>query len=179
MSEIVDERDGGALSRCEAVQLAVMEAGGQSDRLPADDRLHLEGCAECSRAAAAEASLAAAFERVRVADDPELAGAILASLPRRRLAWRVLAWLPALVATAVLGAGAALAGGIPGFGPVGLVLVSALAGWPVALAIIARAFAEHLPVVVVLLAIGLAVLAAAGAVAATRRWSRSASWARE
>jgi hypothetical protein len=175
-------------SRCRSVQLALVEASGDVDRLEQAQRAHAAECSACAEVASAEQRLGQLLEQGAPPFDPRLEATLLAAVGRARARRRIYSLLPVAASLALALLGALLVGGVPGSGLLSLVpawsaegwmaLAGAAASWGVGLAAIARTMAELLPGEA---ALGAAAFSLAGIVLLVllmRRWRRSPAWRR-
>ncbi len=174
---------------CKQVIEALVEVGGDLDRLGASMRDHVDGCSSCRGFAAAERGLGRVFSAAVPPGDPELEGRVAALLAPARRRRRRVAFAPVAVSSLLTISGGLMLGGVPGASVLGqlprfssqlwLGMAGAASDWAIAITTAtAAASATMSPgLQAASLLVGLAGLAAV--VAATRRWRPLASWQRD
>lgn len=173
---------------CLSVQLALMEVAGDVGQLAHEERVHVEACSECARAASAELGLGRVLAEALPPEGPALEAAVLAALAPRGWRRRVVAALPVAASLGVVALGVMLVGGVPGVGILSLLPAwssqgwMALAGvagdWGVAVLATSRAAGAVVPAPAALAAAGLGVAGLWLTVSVVRRWRRSPAWRR-
>jgi predicted anti-sigma-YlaC factor YlaD len=114
---------------CQTIQEILTEHGGELDRLDRAESRHLEVCPDCREVAAAERALGLLFARAIPPADPVVEEGVLAALRPVRIRRRVVAFLPVAASLLVALAGAAMVGGVPGSGVLGLLPEFSARGW--------------------------------------------------
>jgi len=176
-------------SRCSTFQELLATSSGALDELPVEAREHVETCPSCAEVARSERALAALLAAAVPAAIPGFEQDVLAALAPRSTRRTVWSLAPVVISCSIAGAGAVLAGGVPGGSLVahlpsvagrGVVSVMGAASeWTTALLAAGRTMATALPLGVT---VGAAALALAGTVSlafAVRRWAPGVAWRRE
>ena len=176
-------------SMCEQVAELLAEVRGALEQLPPAARHHAASCTVCAENAATERQLAGVLASVLPPSDPALEALVLAHLPARHVRRSLFAALPVAASLAVVAAGGALVGGLPGgrllhqvpmvAGHGFLHLLGAASDWSVALLAVSRTVGSALPAFVPLAGSAVAVLGLASLALAVRRWRPGEAWRRD
>lgn len=174
---------------CEVIQELLAELGGETGRLSADDRRHLERCPQCCEVAAAEAALGLIFANALPPADPGMEARVRTAIRTSRRRRRAVALLPVAASLLVALLGAVMLGGLPGGSLLALLpvwssqgwvsLAASISDWNAALTTIAGAATTVLSPGVLVAAV-LVSLVGLGAIAVTtRRWRQVSPWRRD
>ena len=171
---------------CEAIQELLTEYLGETDRLSAAERQHVEVCPQCCEVAAAERALASIFTRALPPADPTMEAAVRAALHPVRLRRRVVALLPVAASLFVALLGAVLIGGLPGGSLLALLpmwssqgwlsLAASLGDWGAVLSSAAGAATAVLGPVALTSAVLVSLIGIGVVGVAARRWRRISPW---
>jgi hypothetical protein len=175
--------------RCQAIQKALVEYGGDGSGLAEGDLQHLDSCPSCAATARAERGLSALLREARPPADPAVVDRVVQALTTAGRRRRLAALLPVAAALMMTLLGVAMVGGVPGGSLLGqlplwstrgwLQLASATGDWVVAMTAVAGAARLTMPAAVQVAALVTSLLGLALAVAATRRWRAVSPWHRE
>jgi hypothetical protein len=171
---------------CEAIQELLTEHLGDTDRLSATERQHVEVCPQCCEVAAAERALSTIFARALPPADPNMEAQIRAALRPVRIKRRVVALLPVAASLFVALLGAVMVGGLPGGSLLALLpmwssqgwisLAASIGDWSAALNSAAGAATTLLGPASLVTAVLVAVLGIGVVGVAARRWRRISPW---
>ena len=173
-------------TECQAIQENLTEHGGGFEHLDEAHRRHLGVCPDCQEVAAAERALGLLFAKAIPPADPAIEEQVMAVLRPARIRRRMVAFLPVAASLLVALFGAAMVGGVPGSGVIGLLpewssqgwmaFATSVSDWGTAVATGARAAATTLDPVL-LAGFGLVSFFGLVGVAVTAlRWRRVSPW---
>ncbi len=114
---------------CQTIQEILAEHGGDLERLDGAESQHLELCPDCREVAAAERALGLLFAKAIPPADQVVEEGVLAALRPARIRRRIVAFLPVAASMLVALVGAAMVGGVPGSGILGLLPEFSTQGW--------------------------------------------------
>ena len=173
-------------SSCEAVQEALVEFGGDTDRLAESDRRHVAQCPRCSEVAAAERALGLIFAKVLPPADATIEEGVISAMRSARRRRRVLALLPVAASLLVALLGVVMLGGLPGGSLLALLpvwssqgwvsLAATVSDWSAALSTAAGAAGAFLGPGVLVGAVVVSALGVATVAVTARRWRRVSPW---
>jgi hypothetical protein len=173
-------------TECQAIQESLTELRGELGALAPGARAHVDACPECREVAAAELALALVFREAVPPADPAVEQAVMAALGPVWLRRRIVAFLPVAASLGFVAVGAALVGGVPGSGVLGLLpgwtaqswaaLAVRTAEWYAAAASGARAASAVIDPVLIGAAAALGLLGLAGVVTTALRWRKTSPW---
>jgi hypothetical protein len=173
-------------TECLAIQESLTELRGEVRALAPAARAHVDACPECREVAAAELALALVFRDALPPADPAVERAVMAALGPVRLRRRIVAFLPVAASLGFIAVGAALVGGVPGSGVLGLLpgwtaqgwaaFAARAAEWYAAAVSGAGAAAAVIDPVLVGAAATLGLLGLAGVVTTALRWRKISPW---
>lgn len=171
---------------CEAIQEALVEVGGEANRLSEEERRHVEHCPQCSEVAAAENALGLIFANVLPPTDPLVEAGVLSSMRSARRRRRIMALLPVAASLLVALLGVVMLGGLPGGSLLALLPVWSSQGWVSLAASVgdwttvfntaAGAATTLLGPGVLIGAVVISLLGLATVAVAARRWRRVSPW---
>ena len=101
-------------TNCEAIQERLTEYLGETERLSAEERRHVELCPQCCEVAAGENALGLIFSNVLPPADPAMESRVRAAMQTARRRRRLLALLPVAASLLFALLGAVMLGGLPG-----------------------------------------------------------------
>lgn len=173
-------------TNCEAIQELLTEDRGETQRLSAEERRHLDLCPQCCEVRAAETALGLIFAKVLPPADPKMEDRVrlaMRSAHRRR---RALALLPVAASLLVALLGTVMLGGLPGGSLLALLpawssqgwisLAASASDWNTVLSTAAGAATALLGPGILVAAIVVSLLGFGAVSVAARRWRQVSPW---
>ena len=171
---------------CQTIQEILAENGGGLECLDGVESQHFEVCPDCREVAAAEKALGLLFAKAIPPADPVVEGRVLAALRPVQIRRRIVAFLPVAASLLVALVGAAMIGGVPGSGILGLLpefsiqgwmaFATSVSDWSSAVATGARAAAATLDPALLAGAGLVSIFGLVGVALTARRWRRVSLW---